>query len=389
MVDTRVRLQRGRGESQVAPAGGAASRYQITTPAAVAAVRGTLFRVAAEETSGATRAEVIEGRVDVEGDGVKRLVVAGFGVVAEVGKPPSEPRKLLPPPDLGGLPSRVKRLPLTFQWPKIEAARAHRVQIFADRTFRRLLLEQHVQRPRVVWADLPDGRYVLRVRGIDGIGLEGLNADHPFTLETGPRPPVPLKPRDGETLRTLRPEFSWAAPTGVTGVRLQVARDLGFNDVVVEVTRDAAASVDLEKRLPPGLYYWRLASRRADGDAGPFGAPREFRLQAVPNQPHLRLSTVEERKVQILWGTTSYARHYRCQFARSVRFTEIIEERLVKEPGCRTDRLAPGSYYGRAQGISAEGVAGPFSNVVPFEVTRPNYLSFVLFALLLLLLILL
>ena len=36
--------------------------------------------------------------------------------------------------------------------------------------------------PAAKWADLPDGRYVLRVRAIDAGGLEGVNAERAFTL---------------------------------------------------------------------------------------------------------------------------------------------------------------------------------------------------------------
>ncbi|MFZ0256416.1 MAG: FecR domain-containing protein [Gammaproteobacteria bacterium] len=390
MVDTRMRLQRGRGESQVAPATGPSSRYQITTPAAVAAVRGTRFRVAAVAIAGTTRAEVIKGRVEFEGAGVRRLVAAGFGVVAEIGKPPSEPLKLLSPPDLSRLPFGVKRLPLTFQWLPVDAARAYRAQVFADATFRRLLLEQRVKSPRVQWAALLDGHYVLRVRAIDGMGLEGLNADHHFTLDTGPKAPLLLEPRDGATLRTSRPQFRWQAPSSATRVRLQVARDPAFNDIVFEVRDyDAAVSLQPQKPLLPGVYYWRIASQRVNADDGPFGAPRRFRLQALLAQSRVWPPSIENRRVRVTWQATPHAVRYRCQFAQSAEFTQIIAEQVVKEPRCRIDPLSQGTYYFRVQGFSAEGIAGPFSNVVPFEVTPPAYLPFFLLGLLLLLLLLL
>lgn len=388
MVDTRARLRQGRGESQVVPSKGPASRYQITTPAAVTAVRGTSFRVATTARSDTTRAEVIEGRVEVEGGGVRRLVAAGFGVVAEVGKPPSKPRKLLLPPELGRLPSTVKRLPVAFQWPPVAEARAYRAQIFADATFQSLLLEQHIGRPRVKWDVLPDGDYVLRVRGIDDMGLEGLDAAHRFMLDTGPKPPLPLKPSDGVTLRTLTPQFSWAAPTSAASVRLQLARDASFNDIVLELTGYASASVRPPEALSPGLHYWRLASQRANGDAGPFGAPRRLRLLAVPTQPRVRSPSIEQRTIRTAWAAASHAARYRCQLARTPEFTELVEELVVTKPQCHSGTLPPGAYYLRAQGISDEGITGPFSKVLTVEVTPPTYLPFVIVALLLLLLLL-
>jgi hypothetical protein len=389
MVDTRLRIQRGRLESQVVPAKGPASRYQVITPAAVTAVRGTSFRIAATATSGTTRAEVMKGRVEVEASGVRRLVPTGFGIIAEVGKPPSEPQKLLAAPDLSRLPSVVKRLPLTFEWPQVDTARSYRAQIFADSAFRKLLVEQQVQRPRAAWAELADGHYMLRIRAIDDVGLEGLNADWRFVLDTGPAAPRLLKPRDGAKLRALPPVLSWATSTSVAGVRLQVARDPEFNHVVLEIAGYAPSSLMLGEALSPGLYYWRLASQRANGDEGPFSASRQFHLQPLPLRPQFRQSTVKKRRLHIEWAATAHAVRYRCQFAKSATFVELIEEQVVKEPHCHTGRLSPGIYYGRAQGISVDGMPGPFSKGVPVEIKPPDYVPFTLLGLLLLLLILL
>ena len=80
MVDTRVRMIGGRVENEVTPAAGPASRFEIETPAAVAAVRGTRFRVGADAET--TRSEVIEGRVRVSGSGKGRSLDGGFGLVA-------------------------------------------------------------------------------------------------------------------------------------------------------------------------------------------------------------------------------------------------------------------------------------------------------------------
>ena len=61
MVDTRFRLNKGGIETNVTPLKGAKSRYEVSTPSAVAAVRGTSFRLHVEDHL--TTAEVTEGRV--------------------------------------------------------------------------------------------------------------------------------------------------------------------------------------------------------------------------------------------------------------------------------------------------------------------------------------
>jgi hypothetical protein len=122
MVDARIRLQGGRVDTRVKPGQGPGSRYHIITPAAVAAVRGTQFRVSADTDKPVARSEVIKGKVDVSGAGASLLVPANYGTIAEAGHPPQPPRELLPAPDLTRLPALLDRLPLQFKWESVENA---------------------------------------------------------------------------------------------------------------------------------------------------------------------------------------------------------------------------------------------------------------------------
>ncbi|MCP5199332.1 MAG: FecR domain-containing protein [Gammaproteobacteria bacterium] len=125
--DLRMSVKAGRLENLVAPLGGGPGRFEITTPAAVTAVRGTRYRVSA--TSTATRTEVTEGAVGVATDGGTVDVPPGFGSVAERGSPPAPPVALLPAPDIAALPALVERVPLRFTVPALPGATAYRVQI--------------------------------------------------------------------------------------------------------------------------------------------------------------------------------------------------------------------------------------------------------------------
>src|SRR6185369_11777853 len=61
MFDSSIGLKSGRIDSHTAPQRGPGSRFEIRTPSAAAGVRGTDFRISVDETSGATRSEVLAG----------------------------------------------------------------------------------------------------------------------------------------------------------------------------------------------------------------------------------------------------------------------------------------------------------------------------------------
>ena len=120
LVDTRVELVRGRAESLVRPLRGEPGRFEIRTPSAVTSVRGTGFRVSAEDA--VTRTEVTKGKVGVRRDEAAPSevgVAAGFGTVAAANAQPEPPVPLLPAPDLGRLPAVVERVPVAFEVPAL------------------------------------------------------------------------------------------------------------------------------------------------------------------------------------------------------------------------------------------------------------------------------
>jgi hypothetical protein len=86
---TRIRLEQrvGRTISQVQPLSGSASRFEIETPVAVTAVRGTMFSMTVED-DGTTHVAVDQGAVDVTARRVTIRLVVGEGVTVRPGRPP-------------------------------------------------------------------------------------------------------------------------------------------------------------------------------------------------------------------------------------------------------------------------------------------------------------
>ena len=376
MVDTRVRLQQGRVEIGANPNRKAGSRLQVITPSAVAAVRGTRFRVGAD--AGATREETLEGQVGLTALGRQVSVAAGQGSRAELGKPPSPPVALLPAPDVTGLPAKVEMLPMRFDLPALPGSVAWLGQIARDAGFETLLLEDTSTSPQLSFADLPDGRYVLRVRAEDAKGLQGHDAVHAFELDA--RPFAPLLTAPGARVRQAKPELQWSAVVGASAYQVQVARDAGFADAVLS-ERTANTKLALAQDLAPGNYFWRVASVEA-AEQGPFAPPQRLTYDPLPGAPELNQSAPVFGKdaLTLTMPTPPAGLQYELVLSRDAERKEIAWQGTCADGKMHASPLPPSTYYLSARLVEADGTAGPYATRVIAAPPRPlwHYLPLLL-----------
>jgi hypothetical protein len=173
MVDTRIRLNFGSVDTRVEKQQ-TDSRYEIKTPAAITAVRGTAFRLSSDADQ-ISRTEVGEGLVGVSAGNIHRAVKEGYGLVAEKGKPLPEPVKLLPATELGDNQS-AKRFELTLSWSKLDGAKYYRYQLASDAQFNQISIDDTTVENSIERIQLAPGHYFVRVRGVDQYKLEGMDA---------------------------------------------------------------------------------------------------------------------------------------------------------------------------------------------------------------------
>ena len=373
MVDTTMRLHRGRIENNVNKAVGPGSRFRIITPAAVAAVRGTDFRIGFHDDEETMFSEVTGGEVGVSGQNVTRELPAGFGLLAKTGVALPPPRELLAAPALNALSVRAERLLLAFEWPQIAGASSYRAQLYAAADLDSLLLDKVVNVARVEWNAPPDGEYVLRVRAVEVDGLEGLSAQHAFVLDARPVPPSPLKPVADAKIHGPQQSLWWSQPEAAASYHVQVARDDGFANRVVDMAGLTETKLELAPALEPGNYWWRLAVVNQTGEKGPFGDPRALRVLAVPAAIGAGSSTVGDDGVLISWGKAADAAGYEFQIARDAQFSELVHEELLKGTEYKFAQSDSGTFYYRARGVSDEDVRGPWSPVNQFEIEPPPW----------------
>jgi hypothetical protein len=299
MVDTTLRLQQGKLETEANPAHRQGNQMQIITPTAVAAVRGTKFRVSTSDVS--ITQETLEGKVALSAAGAEVAVDKGFGSLCEGGKAPLPPILLIAAPVTSSLPVNLESVPVAFNMPAQDGAVAWLGKLSSDAQFSSILAEKLSDGRQLSFNDMPDGKYYLKVRAKDKQGLEGYDATHEFNLNARPFAPIIVAPAQAATVREPNPELSWTKIEQANQYLLQLARDVDFKQLL-DSQQLTNTSYKLAKNLEPGQYYWRLAS--IDGtDQGPFMAPSSFIYKAKPGVPDISQLKVHVHQNKVFVST--------------------------------------------------------------------------------------
>lgn len=195
-ADAQFTLKNGRVEATVAKRSATGARFEVRTPIAVAAVRGTKFRVLANEEKRTATSEVVEGAVQVSDTGNLGSVAVqeGFGTRVAEGQPPSAPRALLPAPRLWTGIRLWMRRPVTLNFTRLAGAVSYRLLVARRADFANVISETLLRSNEIVLPDLENGPYFLKVRGIDEFGFEGRDtlADLVLSLDSSVQPPAPV-----------------------------------------------------------------------------------------------------------------------------------------------------------------------------------------------------
>lgn len=251
-LERRFRLEDGRGEFTVAPRQLPDDRFLVRTPVAVAAVRGTEFDIDTDGSDSVITVE--EGQVGSRplGEADEAMVPAGSAAMLDrhdVRQVAMLPAPSLTPRSRVGAGSDALELDIAP-----DTAVAHHVVLARDAGFVDQFAEAETTTLGIRFADVPDGIVYARVRGIDGEGVVGKAAD--YAAVRGPPP-------------AIRPtRFRWQkAEAGDRRYDLVVARDARLADRAIDVEGLDATEFTAEG-LPPGIWYWRVTGRPADGTSG-------------------------------------------------------------------------------------------------------------------------
>lgn len=233
---------------------------------------------------------------------------------------------------------------------------------------------------RVRHADAQSATEVLegKVRADTG-GAAGADVAGGFgaALQAGRAPEVvalsPAPDLAGLPALFERPVLRFALPASLGPLRVQVAADTAFNQLV----RDERVEAGAETRIA-GLTdgTWQLRVRRIDarGIEG-FDSTRAITLKARPEPPAAMAPRAQGKQavgtVRFAWAENTEAARYRLQVARDAGFRQIVwQAEDLSGASVEAPLAEDGSYFWRLASVRASGDRGPWGDAQTFEL-RP------------------
>ena len=371
----------GRIISRIKTATGADARFEVETPSAVAAVRGTEFRAAVDAHED-SRCEVLQGNLGLSAGDTEVQVKEGEGSFVRKGEAPSAPSKLLPPPVVTIPSPLIARLPVDLEFERVERAFRYRVMMATDPDFNAILRETLVEpAEKFSLDDIADGTYFLRVRSIDRAGLEGIDSEPvEFSVRVHPLPPVLLSPHGDSVLKSGIVRFSWNSVPEVERYRIQVRKDdlLHVLDKVISGKTQPAFEFH---PVAPAVYQVRIRSIAADEHQGLWSDVSHFRVVPPPPAPTIDTTDKKEDGLRITSHAVEGGFQHEFQVSRDPQFREIIFAKTTDKTEIVFQKPTdPGTYYVRTS-LHLPAFQSDFSPSSTFEVKEDSpLLSVVLFA---------
>ncbi len=361
-------LELGRVITRIQKATGVHSRFEITTPSAQCAARGTVFR-AGIDAEGTTRSEVLEGIVAVSAMGASVDVAEGQGTAVRKGERPLPPRPLLSAPAPGKIEAPFRRIPFSIPLAAPTGAVSVIAALTHDRDGKDTAVEAVLKPGDAFQADgIGDGSYFLQSRALDELGLEGLpSLPVEIAVRTRPYPPALLGMTAGAPLRNGPPRLHWIGVEGAAHYRVQLAADPGFARIIDQAEMSGLSWTSALSAV--GEYHLRARSIAADGFEGDWSEDLRFFVLPPLVSPVLEKPRRSGGWVNLKWSEAGPGAFYRLQVARDKDFTALAYEANVVPPALRLAEPADsGLYYVRVKAADAAGAESAFSNPRTFRI---------------------
>ena len=275
MVDTKVNLKKGSVQTQVKKRQ-PPSHFEVQTPSAVAAVRGTDFRVSAEGEA-QTRSEVFDGEIEVANDLGDARVPKGSGLVAQKNQPLPKVVVLPPAPEITSAVGSMAN-PYTLTWRSRAEVRGYRLTVVDDAGDH--VFQRQLEGDSTAIDSLADGCYEILLNAVHASGFLSLPARSELCLVSplaSPSAPS-VTYADGGALA-----LQWAPVDGAQSYRVELSAQLDF-----AAPLQALVTTDNRVVLPEGIALPVHVRVVASGDSALNGvidsAPSPAVTAAAPEQ---------------------------------------------------------------------------------------------------------
>lgn len=353
MTDTRMRLEHGRISNRIRPTVEGGARFEVETPSAIAAVRGTAFAMHSDARG--SRIKVTEGEVTFGQPGQTRIIPAGYGAAIGPGMTDPAIRRLPPAPQTQPVPDTVVQFPLELEWAPTGAGQ-YLVEVLNADTGEWVQGGQ-TRDPRFALSNLSNGHYQVEIAALSPDGISGQPSVSAFQVDLAARAASLLSPESGAALDEDNPLFQWQPRGDHELARVEVARSPAFNSLLAHSEWTTEPQAQLTGQLPAGQYHWRVVTEAGATSV----ATSETRSLVINGMlPPVRVLSTNyiDRQVRIFWETIEGASGYHLQLSENPSFREILKEVNVNDTTAAL-RLIPGRrYFVRLKAVSDGPVAG-------------------------------
>jgi hypothetical protein len=374
----KVFLKTGKVITKIKGATGMETRFEIKTPSAICAARGTEFRSSVDKED-STRYEVLQGKVDVGAMDHTIQVEEGEGTLVIKNGAPTGPKRLLYPPAPKEIMPIYKKLPVRLAFIKVEGAVSNRIVLARDSECKDIVSEKMLKPDESFTIDeIADGKYFLQSQSIDNLGLEGLSSElSVISIRVNPPAPFIQSPVDGATYREKSIKCQWLNVKDAAAYHMQVSEDREFGKIVQE--NDTIKNGEFEtKALEYKPYYFRVCSKAEDGYESEWSDPISFTIVPPPPAPPIDKPELGEKEVGIRWKDLGEGITYHFQMSRNQKFADTLLDKRTEKPEMKFQKpKEAGIYYVRTSSIDPVGYEGSFSAPQNFEIKRGLFYEFI------------
>jgi hypothetical protein len=363
IVEARVKLEKGRVEASVTPE--RKKPFEIVTPGATAAVRGTKFGVSVDampdpnKPPGFASVDVPTGAVawianDNRSDA---KIPAGFGAAAAASGQTTGVEALLAAIAVDSIPKVVTKTVSDISFAPDPLATAYRVQVATDPNFNSVMQEGIITKPSVTLISKADGPHYLRIKALSANLVEGNTANAMINVAARPVAPGGASPSSGTAKFVNEIDLKWLEIPGFQ-YRVQMSKSADFAATTLDTV---IPENEIKAQLSLGDNFWRIASIEPSKKQGPFSDTRRIELRPTPNAPAPQVTddTLEFLPEIALGEKTA---QFEIHLAKNNLFSGDVTVQRYSQLPIKLQLLA-GDYYVKTRYV----IAGFAPDEVPFS----------------------